>query len=106
VLDRESPSANRGRLVFGAPGFQEFDSLAVDSAGNVCVATIHNGGITIADPRGEGTSHVALGDPITTNICFGGEGLGTAYATLSSRGELVKFDWPAGAGLALHFLNR
>jgi len=35
-----------GRLLYNVPSFQLFDSLAVDSAGNVCVATIINGGIT------------------------------------------------------------
>ena len=37
-------TANRGHLLVGVPGYQEFDSLAVDSAGYVCVATLHNGG--------------------------------------------------------------
>ena len=34
-----------GKLLVGLPGYQLFDSMAVDGAGNVCVATLVNGGI-------------------------------------------------------------
>ncbi|WP_405239774.1 SMP-30/gluconolactonase/LRE family protein [Lentisalinibacter orientalis] len=94
-----------GRLLYGAPGLQLFDSLAVDGAGNVCVATLINGGITVIPPSGGQAEHLALDDPYTTNICFGGDGLGTAFVTLSGTGRLVSFDWPR-PGLALNFLNR
>ena len=101
-LDRASPSPNRGRLVAGVPGFQEFDSLAVDGAGNVCVATLHNGGITVAAPDGSRVEHVPMPDPVTTNLCFGGPDLRTAYVTLSSRGKLVSIPWPR-PGLRLNY---
>lgn len=91
-----------GTLVVGLPGFQLFDSLAVDSEGNVCVATIANGGITVVPPSGEPTTHVPLPDPLTTNICFGGKDLRTAYVTLSSSGRLVALEWPR-PGLRLAF---
>jgi gluconolactonase len=93
------------RLVAGLPGYQLFDSLAVDAEGHVCVATIANGGITRVSPDGAAIAHFATDDPLTTNICFGGDGLRTAYVTLSSSGRLVAMDWPA-AGLPLNFLNR
>ncbi len=96
---------DRGRLVAGLPGHQLFDSLAVDGAGNICVATIHNGGITVISPDGARIEHVATPDPITTNICFGGPDLRTAYITLSSMGQLVSMTWPR-PGLPLNFLNR
>jgi gluconolactonase len=90
-------------LLVGVPGYQLFDSLAVDSAGNVCVATIVNGGITVIAPDGE-HHHVRLPDayvdPLTTNICFGGPDLRTAFITLSGTGRLVAVRWPI-AGLAL-----
>ena len=95
----------QGRLVVGLPGHQLFDSLAVDGAGNVCVATIHNGGITVVPPDGSHVSHVPMPDEITTNICFGGPDLKTAFITLSSTGKLVAMDWPR-PGLALNFLNK
>jgi gluconolactonase len=44
-------------------------------------------------------------DPLTTNICFGGPDLRTAYITLSSTGKLVALPW-ARPGLPLNFLNR
>jgi len=90
-----------GTLLAGLPGFQLFDSLAVDGSGYVCVATIVNGGITSISPDGRTIEHVALPDPLTTNICFGGPGLRTAYCTLSGTGRLVAFEWPR-PGLRLH----
>jgi len=91
-----------GSLLAGLPGFELFDSLAVDSAGNVCVATLVNGGITVISPDGSSIEHMAMPDPLTTNICFGGPDLRTAYITLSGTGRLVAMEWPR-PGLKLHF---
>jgi gluconolactonase len=81
-------------LLAGLPGLQLLDSLAVDSAGNVCVATIVNGGVTVISPDGQSIEHVPMPDPLTTNICFGGRDLRTAYVTLSGTGRLVSLEWP------------
>jgi len=86
--------ASGGTLLAGLPGFQLFDSLAVDAEGYVCVATLANGGITAISPDGARIEHFALPDPLTTNVCFGGPGLRTAFATLSGTGRLVAFEWP------------
>jgi gluconolactonase len=102
VRRRRYPSLNGGELVAGLPGFQLFDSLAVEAGGNVCVATLFNGGITVIPPDGSHVEHVPLPDDFTTNICFGGPGLRTAYVTLSSSGCLAALDWPR-PGLALSF---
>jgi len=98
-------TTNRGHLLVGVPGYQEFDSLAVDSAGYVCVATLHNGGITVIAPDGTSVEYIPMPDPVTTNICFGGPDLRTAYITLSQKGRLVSMPWPR-PGLALHYLHR
>jgi gluconolactonase len=90
-------------VLFGLPGLQLLDSLGVDAAGNVCVATLVNGGITVISPDGRCLAFVATDDVITTNICFGGEDLRTAYVTLSSTGRLVSIPWP-GPGLRLAHL--
>lgn len=92
-------------FVAGFAAYQYFDSLAVDAKGNVCVATIVNGGITIVPPDGGNPRHVATGDPMTTNICFGGRDLRTAYITCSMTGRLVSCEWET-PGLPLNFLNR
>ena len=86
----------------GLPGLQYLDSLAVDSAGNVCVATLMSGCITVIAPNGEIIDQIVTGDPITTNICFGGPDLQTAYITLSGLGKLVSMTWPR-PGLKLNF---
>lgn len=96
------PSPHGGRLVAGLPGFQGFDSLAVDAAGNIVVATLYTGKVTAISPKGQIVREVATGDPMTTNVCFGGPGRRTAYVTLAGRGALVAFDWPEG-GLPLAF---
>ena len=81
---------------------QLLDSLAVDAQGNVCVATLVNGGITSISPDGQTVTHFPTGDPMTTNIAFGGDGLRTAYLTLSGTGRLVATEWQT-AGLPLEF---
>ncbi|MBK9178868.1 MAG: SMP-30/gluconolactonase/LRE family protein [Acidimicrobiales bacterium] len=78
----------------GLPGLALLDSLAVDGDGNVCVATLVSGGITVISPEGDIVDFVATGDLLTTNICFGGPDLRTAYITLSGTGQLVSTEWP------------
>jgi gluconolactonase len=95
-------SPNSGHLLAGLPGLQLLDSLALDSEGHVCVATIVNGGITRISPDGETITHLAMPDPLTTNVCFGGDDLRTAYITLSATGRLVATEWPV-PGLPLEY---
>jgi gluconolactonase len=78
----------------GLGGFQRFDSLAVDAAGNVCVATLVNGSVSVIAPDGTLLRQVAMPDMFCTNICFGGPELCTAYMTLSGTGKLVAMEWP------------
>ncbi|HJW68775.1 MAG TPA: SMP-30/gluconolactonase/LRE family protein [Candidatus Binatia bacterium] len=89
-------------LLAGLPGYQLLDSLAVDADGNVCVATLVNGGITVLSTFGEVLEHVATGDPLTTNICFGGRDGRTAFITCSGTGRLVAVEWRR-PGLKLAF---
>jgi gluconolactonase len=88
------PIGNGGSLLAAAPGTDMLDSLAVDGEGWVCVGTLGNGGITSISPDGTKVEHLALPDPLVTNICFGGAHQRTAYVTLSGTGQLVSFDWP------------
>ena len=81
---------------------QLLDSMAVDSAGNVCVATLMTSGISVISPDGASVEHLPTPDPLTTNICFGGPDLRTAYITLTGLGTLVAMDWPR-PGLKLHY---
>jgi gluconolactonase len=96
------PSVHGGRFLGCPGGYQRFDSLAVDSAGNILVATLVNGGITVFSPDGTDVRHIPMPDPMTTNICFGGPDLRTAYVTLSGSGRLVAFDWER-PGLRLNY---
>ena len=89
-------------VLCGLPGYQLLDSLAIDGDGNVCVATIVNGGITVISPSGEVLQHIAVDDRITTNICFGGPDYQTAYITASTTGRLLAMKWPY-KGLKLNY---
>lgn len=99
------PSPHGGRLVLGLPGYNRFDSLAVQANGDICVATLITGLVTTVAPDGGNVRQVAMPERWPTNICFGGPDLRTAYVTLSSTGRLVSLPWDA-PGLKLHHLNR
>ena len=90
-----------GRFVYSAPGLALYDSLAVEACGNIAIATIGIGGITVVAPDGAIVEFVATDDAFTTNICWGGSDLRTAYVTLGGTGRLVKREWPR-AGLRLN----
>jgi len=88
------PSPNGGRLVHGSPGYQRFDSLAVEECGNICVATLVHGGISVFSPGGELLEFHEAPEGYCTNICFGGADRRTAYITLSGYGQLFEARWP------------
>jgi len=92
-------------FVASPAGLSFFDSLAVEADGTVCVATIMNGGISRINPMDGSIRHVPTGDPMTTNICFGGDDLKTAFITASGTGRLLKTEWDT-PGTPLNFLNR
>jgi gluconolactonase len=94
-----------GSLLCGLPDMQLFDSLGVDSDGNVVVATLVTGALTVISPEGKVLDQVLTGDPMTTNVAWGGDDLKTAYVTCSGTGRLISLPWPR-PGLPLHFLNR
>jgi gluconolactonase len=83
-------------LLWGFDGYQLLDSLAVDSEGNICVATLVTGAISVISPDGNLTDQVKVPehDFFVTNICFGGDDLRTAYITSSGRGRLYSTAWP------------
>lgn len=100
-LDKQPwPSPHGGRLVAGLPGYQRFDSLKVEAGGNICVATLIRGGVSVISPAGELLEFHEAPEAYCTNLAFGGPDLRKAYVTLSGYGTLVEVDWPR-AGLRL-----
>lgn len=83
----------KGRMLWAADYYSILDSMAVDSAGNICIADIPFGGVVVVSPAGKVVGRIATGDPVTTNICFGGPERQTAYMTLSSTGRLAAMPW-------------
>ncbi len=102
VTKNPFPSPHGGRLICGLPGFQRFDSLALTASGDVCVATLMTGCITQIAPDGRMVRTQATPDIYTTNICFGGPDMRTAWITLSGVGQLVRMQWPE-PGLRLNY---
>jgi gluconolactonase len=98
-----------GRLLYATDCDCNFDSIAVEECGNICIATIgtagrhapSGAGITVVAPDGSLVERVYLPDRGTTNLCFGGSDHRTAYVTQSRVGQLLALDWPR-AGLKLH----
>ncbi|GIU87198.1 MAG: gluconolactonase [Acidimicrobiia bacterium] len=95
-----SAAAHGGDMLCGLPGMQLFDSLAVDAQGNVVVATLVTGALSVISPAGELLDQIVCGDPLVTNVAFGGADLRTAYVTLSGTGRLARFVYERG-GLRL-----
>jgi len=102
-IEGEGELANK-RLVVSLPGVQYLDSLAIEASGNVCLATLLTGAITVVSPKGETVEVVKVPepDPMVTNICFGGPDMTTAYITSSGRGRLYEKTWTR-PGLNLNY---
>lgn len=96
------PSPSGGRLIAGLPGAAYLDSLAVDSAGHIAVASFDDCGIWDISPDGTDCTFLPFDDFYATNICFGGPDMQDALVTLSSTGRLVRMRWPR-PGLKPHF---
>ncbi|MBU6266668.1 MAG: SMP-30/gluconolactonase/LRE family protein [Sphingomonadales bacterium] len=96
------PSPQGGRLVGQATGYQRFDSMALEENGNICVATLVTGGITVFSPEGEKLEYWQGPEPYCTNIAFGGPDMRTAYITVSGHGLLIAVDWPRPGLKLLH----
>ncbi len=102
VLKREPwPSTTGGRVLYTAPGFRRYDSLAVEADGAVVVATLVAGELSVLSPAGALLRTVRMPERMPTNICFGGADMATAFVTLSTTGKLVAFPW-GKAGLKLN----
>jgi len=69
-LEKVPDTPSGGSLVVGLPGFQNFDSLAVEADGRICVATLVLGGITITTPDGSAVVFAPFPDYYVTNICL------------------------------------
>jgi gluconolactonase len=91
-----------GRLVWTAPTFTRCDSLKVEAGGNICIATLDIGAVTVVTPEGKLVEQPKMdcGDTHCTNLCFGEADLQTAWMTLSHTGKLVRRCW-ARPGLRL-----
>ena len=95
VLAKAGIVAEDGRQLLCHLDGAQFDSLAIDAEGNVCVATLTANGVTAIGPDGRVVAEirVPVKDPFVTNICFGGDDLRTAYITSSGTGRVFVTEW-------------
>ena len=98
-------SVNGGNLLNSEGGIKRFDSLALEKNGNICVATLIDGGVSVISPTGQLVEFIKFDDPYITNICFGSHNLDTAYITASYEGLILEVPWNR-VGLPLNFLNK
>lgn len=99
---RPGPPFLPGRIVGSVDGGQRLDSLALEEGGNICVATIGDGGISVFDPDGEWVDLYQVPDRFVTNICFGGPDMRDAWITASGTGRIYRARWPR-PGLKLNY---
>ncbi len=98
-----SSAGTPSQLLGVVPGDGRVDSLAVDTEGNVCVATLGTGAVTAFAPDGSLRAILPVpGDPLVTNVCFGGPDGTTAFITASGFGTLRTHPWHC-PGLPLAF---
>lgn len=106
IARQSGVAGNGGRFLHSPGALRWFDSLGVEAGGNACVATIGapagDCGISVVSPTGDLVEFIATDDPYTTNICWGGADMTTAFVTLSGTGRLIRKEWPR-PGLRLNY---
>lgn len=70
------------------------DGMTIDSQGNVYLT---GNGVTVFDPSGKQIEHIAVPEPWTANVCFGGKDRQTLFIT-ASKGLYAVRTRVAGAG--------
>lgn len=88
---RTTFDGRRGDLILGLGGYRLFDSIAVDSQGNIFVATLPDG-VNVVSPQGQLLRTLPTPDRFTTNLCFGGAEGRTIFVTLSATGQVLAID--------------
>jgi len=86
----------RPTTLWSSHGAHGLDSMAVDTVGNICVASLGSAsGITVVTPSGELDRVVKVpdADDYVTNICFAVDGTDRAYITSSGLGRLYATAW-------------
>lgn len=63
------------------------DGMTIDSEGNVYLT---GKGVTVFDPQGQQIEHIAVDEPWTANVCFGGKDRRTLFITASKSVYTVK----------------
>jgi gluconolactonase len=81
-----------GQLLADPENGPIFGSVAVDRLGNLCVATMRTGGVTVVTTDGIHRFE-PLDDPLVTSVAFGGPNYETLFAAYSGQGVIVARPW-------------
>jgi gluconolactonase len=99
AFDLAGPGRARPEPTIVVATKKRFDSMAVEADGRIVVASLPDG-LTVVAPDGSSVEHIPIENSLTTNVCFGGRDLRTAYVTTFQ--TLLKIDWPR-SGLQLPY---
>jgi gluconolactonase len=91
AFDLDAPGRARPEPTIVVATKMRFDSMAVEADGRIVVASLPDG-LTVVAPDGSSLENLPIEDSLTTNVCFGGADLRTAYVTTFK--ALFKMDWP------------
>lgn len=92
----------RRRALISIAGDAAFDSMKVEANGNLVVATLQAGCLSVFSPEGSLLQQVSMPEQGVTNLAFGGADLRTLYVTLTNLGWLIAVPWPR-PGLRLQY---
>jgi gluconolactonase len=86
VYDVDKNGDVRNRRTFVETGDDLPDGLAIDSRGNVWIATPHSGLVTGFSPACVEIGSIRIPVPMVTSLCFGGDDLRDMYIVSGSEG--------------------
>jgi gluconolactonase len=95
VYDVDKNGDLRNRRTFIETGEAFPDGLAIDSDGNVWVATPQSGLVKGFSPAGHEIANIRIPVPMVTSLCFGGQDMREMYIVSGSEG----LDTDRGAGI-------
>jgi len=84
IINKDGSLADR-KLVIN----QGSDGMTLDEKGNIYLT---GNGVTIYNPLGEKIGHIAINEPWTSNLCFGGKGKNVLFITASTAVYTLKMN--------------
>jgi gluconolactonase len=84
IVNRDGSLSNKTLLIN-----QGSDGMTLDERGNIYLT---GNGVTIYSPAGEKIGHIAIKEPWTANLCFGGKNKNVLFITASTAVYIIKMN--------------